>query len=175
MVDFDLFQRKRHTHTHITSHYKDQLRLHLKASEILTSDWESSATDRSNWRKDCSNFIHSFEEARLDWMKVCWQKREEVTSTTVNPLWSTYTCNTCGCICHSRIRDCTHAKCHQGDLSCRWLRPLLLVYNKMLLSLTVNISKLPLFPTGASGFLFQLQWRILIWTRGELLWGFNRA
>lgn len=66
------------------------------------SDWELSATDRNNWRKVCSNSIHSFEEARLDFMKVRRQERKEANSRSVNPLWSTCTCDTCKCVCHWR-------------------------------------------------------------------------
>jgi len=113
----------------------------LGCSEIPTSDWQSSATDRSNWRKVRSNSIHSFEEAHLDSMKIRRQQRKEATSSTINPLRSTCTCNTCTinplrstctcntgtinplrstctcntgkCICHLRIGLNAHVKRHR--------------------------------------------------------------
>ena len=97
--------------------YKDRVRVHLKACEILMSDWESSATDRSNWREVCSNSIHSCEEARLDSMNVRRQQRKEATSSAINPLRSTCTCDTCKRICHSRIWLYAHAKRHGRDSS----------------------------------------------------------
>ena len=90
--------------------YKDQLKSNMVKGGLDSKQFNSLATDRSEWRYQCFTSCINFEQARLAQLE---QKRDRRKAIGQHPPVHAHRCPTCGRECSSRTGLFLHQRTHK--------------------------------------------------------------
>ena len=91
-------------------HYKDSLKINLRACDLAPSVLRTAPLDRSVWRQCCSNAISAFEERHTAALVAKRKARKDPVAARGTMMW---TCDVCGRPCASHIGLFAHRKSHR--------------------------------------------------------------
>ena len=93
--------------------YKDQLKANLKKCSINDKEFATLTNDRNKWRRRCHAGCETFESNRVKLLEEKRVRRKAAASQPIVSSASTFTCDTCGRHCLSRIGLSSHNKTHR--------------------------------------------------------------
>ena len=87
--------------------WKDSLRDTLKQSNISTTHWQDTATDRSAWRRSIHDGLVLYDDSRNASKRA---RRPAARNATSSASQDAYMCRHCGRTCSSRIGILSHER-----------------------------------------------------------------
>ena len=93
--------------------WKDSLKDILKQSNISTTQWQDTATDRSTWRRSVHDGLMLYDNSRRERNATKRTRRQAARNATTTASQDAYMCRHCGRTCSSRIGILSHEKACQ--------------------------------------------------------------
>ncbi len=90
--------------------WKDSLKDTLKQSNISTTQWQDTATDRSIWRRSIPGGLMLYDESRRQRNATKRAHRHAASKATSSASQDAYMCRHCGKTCSSRIGILIHER-----------------------------------------------------------------
>ena len=102
-----LMEKAREQHRNL---YMDSLKDTVKQSNISTTQWQDSATDRSTWRRSIHDGLMLYDDSRSERNATKRARRRAARNATSSASQDTYMCRHCERICSSRIGILSHER-----------------------------------------------------------------
>ena len=90
--------------------WKDSLKDTLKQSNISTTHWQDTATDRSAWRRSIHDGLVLYDDSRRERNATKRARRHAARNATSSASQDAYMCRHCGRTCSSRIGILSHER-----------------------------------------------------------------
>ena len=90
--------------------WKDSLKDTLKQSNISTTQWQDTATDRSTWRRSVHDGLMLYDNSRRERNATKRARRHAARNATSTASQDANICRHCGRICSSRIGILSHER-----------------------------------------------------------------
>ena len=90
--------------------WKDSLKDTLKQSNISTTHWQDTATDRSAWRRSIHDGLVLYDDSRRERNATKRARRHAARNATSSASQDAYMCRHCGRTCSSHIGILSHER-----------------------------------------------------------------